>query len=516
VKCRFLLLGRTALAEEPAETRGLEGAALKRALLQLDPKTTPVALGQRAANIVGVREIQSTLAAIRDAKGVACYEAADLCDAAAVAAAVAKARSSWGSIDAVIHGAGVLADKLIQDKTDAQFERVFNTKVLGLQALLEATKSDSLRALLFFSSVAARFGNLGQADYAMGNEVLNKVAALEQQRRGPGCVVRALGWGPWDGGMVDDGLRARFAALGVSLIPLAAGARQLCDELKSAGSPEILLGGTLPAIPPRAFTRDLIVDSQRQPFLEGHRLKGAPVVPVALVAEWFARAALESAPGKVLTLRNLRVLRGIRLGGFDSGIPARFQLKADPIAAGLDFELYGPGGAKHFSASGSLHEEMPAAAIARSNGSLQPWDAPIYGHKGLFHGAQFQVIEGIEGVSDHRLQGTLHGTRWPGHWLLDPALLDGGLQLALLWTRHVLGGASLPTAIERLDVRLGLPVNGAVHCVVEGRQAKGERTVSDLIFTDQSGETILLVQGLEAHLLPRTERGASTWDADGV
>ena len=515
LQCRFLLLGRTVLAEEPAATRGLDGAALKRALLQLDPKTTPTALGQRAANIVAVREIDATLKAVRAAGGEARYEAADLTDAAAVAAAVAKARSAWGSIDAVIHGAGVLADKLIQDKTDAQFERVFNTKVLGLQALLEATKADNLRALLLFSSVAARFGNLGQADYAMGNEVLNKVAALEQQRRGAGCVVRALGWGPWDGGMVDDGLRARFAALGVSLIPLAAGARQLCDELKSAGPSEILLGGTMPALPARALTRDLIIDSRRHPFLTGHRLKGAPVVPVALAAEWFARAARESQSGPVLSLSSLRVLRGIRLAGFDSGVPARFQIKSKPVSGRLDFELHGPGGAKHFSASGVLRDEMPVVP-ERNADELQAWDGPIYGHKGLFHGAPFQVIESIEGVSKDRLRGTLHGTRWPGNWLIDPALLDGGLQLALLWTRHVLGGASLPTAIDRLDARLGGPVQGSMRCLVEGRKAKGERTVSDLIFTDESGATILLVQGLESHLLPQTQKGTGAWDADGV
>ncbi|HEX4383081.1 MAG TPA: SDR family NAD(P)-dependent oxidoreductase, partial [Myxococcales bacterium] len=453
--------------------------------------------------------------AIREAGGEARYEAVDLLDAAAVASAVSKARNDWGSIDAVIHGAGVLADKLIQDKTDAQFERVFATKVVGLQSLLEATKGDKLRALLFFSSVAARFGNLGQADYAMANEVLNKVAALEQQRRGGDCVVRALGWGPWDGGMVDDGLRSRFAALGVSLIPLEAGAKQVCDELKTGDAAEVLLGGVLPALPVKPLVRDLIVDSRRHSYLADHSLKGSPVVPVALVAEWFARAAREASPGAVLSLSSLRVLRGIRLPGFHAGASARFQVRTKPISGRLEFELYGPGDAKHFSANAVLLEKMPATDLKRNNGSLQSFNAPIYGHEGLFHGPHFQVIDSIEGVSDHRLNATLHGTRWPGNWLLDPALLDGGLQLALLWTRHVLGGASLPTFIERLDARLGEPAKGAVRCVVEGRQAKGERAVSDLIFTDETGATILLVQGLEAHLLPH-EGTSNAWDANGV
>ncbi|HEX4381742.1 MAG TPA: beta-ketoacyl synthase N-terminal-like domain-containing protein, partial [Myxococcales bacterium] len=107
LRCRFLLLGRTQLVEESAATRGTAGAALKRALLQ--PGLTPLQLNRLAANVEAVREIEATSKAIREAGGEARYEAVDLLDAAAVASAVSKARNDWGSIDAVIHGAGVLA-----------------------------------------------------------------------------------------------------------------------------------------------------------------------------------------------------------------------------------------------------------------------------------------------------------------------------------------------------------------------------------------------------------------------
>ena len=76
---------------------------------------------------------------------------------------------------------------------------------------------DELRALALFSSSTARFGRRGQVDYAVANEVLNKRARQEALRR-PGCRVVALGWGPWDGGMVTPGLRRLFQAEGVELI----------------------------------------------------------------------------------------------------------------------------------------------------------------------------------------------------------------------------------------------------------------------------------------------------------
>ena len=143
----------------------------------------------------------------------------------------------------------MLADKLIADKSDAAFASVFDTKVLGLRVLLDTTRDDELKVLCVFSSVAARTGNRGQVDYAMANEILNKVAVAERARRGPECVVKSFGWGPWDGGMVSPSLKTHFEAMGTTLIPLDAGSRMLVDELSSPQTDEVELvlgGGVLP------------------------------------------------------------------------------------------------------------------------------------------------------------------------------------------------------------------------------------------------------------------------------
>src|SRR5262249_42048937 len=131
----------------------------------------------------------------------------------------------------LIHGAGVLADAHIEDKTEAQFDAVYRTKVVGLRALLAAVGTDELKALALFSSSTARFGRTGQVDYAIANEVLNRLAWQEAGRR-RGCRVVSLGWGPWAGGMVTPALQGIFAREGIGLIPLAAGARLLVEELR--------------------------------------------------------------------------------------------------------------------------------------------------------------------------------------------------------------------------------------------------------------------------------------------
>ncbi len=246
----FVLLGRSALTDEPEHYAAADDdAALKQLLLAdskaADEKLTPARLSKQVGAVLANREIRATIAAIEAAGGRASYLAVDITDGAAVASALDSVRADVGPITGVIHGAGVLADKLIADKSVAQFTTVFETKVGGLRNLLDATAADQLAVLCLFSSVAARTGNVGQADYAMANDVLNKVAAQERARRGDACVVKSLGWGPWAGGMVTPALEAHFASMGVELISLDVGARMLVDELSSPQTDqvEIVLGG---------------------------------------------------------------------------------------------------------------------------------------------------------------------------------------------------------------------------------------------------------------------------------
>jgi acyl transferase domain-containing protein/NADP-dependent 3-hydroxy acid dehydrogenase YdfG len=257
-RLRIALLGRTRLDDPPDELRGADEAALVSELLARaaagGKSLTPAEARAAAAEVLAAREVRATLDRLRAAGSEVLYLTADCADPAATTAAVREVRRRWGSPRAVLFAAGVLADKLIAEKTDEQFDRVFGTKVTGLANVLAATEADPLKCLLLFSSVAARTGNRGQCDYAAANEVLNQVALAEASRR-PGCLVRAFCWGPWDGGMVTPSLRQHFESRGVPLLPTRAGARAFADEL--TGDPGdvvlVLVGGLEPA---QAATRE--------------------------------------------------------------------------------------------------------------------------------------------------------------------------------------------------------------------------------------------------------------------
>ncbi len=522
-RARFVLLGRTPLAPEPACCAGIaDEAGLKKALLAeargRGESPTPAELGARVHEVLANREIRRTLAAIAAARGEARYEAASVEDAGALDAVLARVRSEWGPVAGLVHAAGVLADRNISQKTDAQFERVFDTKVQGLRALLAATANDPLKLLCVFSSVSARCGNNGQADYAMANEVLAKVAWAESRRR-PDVVVKSFGWGPWEGGMVTPQLKERFAALGVPMIPLAVGARMFVDELRGAerAEVELVLGGEPKAeallfAGAEARVQELEVKVQRgsHGWLEGHSIKGTPVVPVVLAAEWLSRAARSFRPGLALAaLHDIKVLKGIRLGGFDNG-GDRFVIQARQTSGGpgtwLQLDVRGSAGTHHYSARAELRPELRAPESELPELPLGEWSGePIYRDL-LFHRGAFELIEEVDGISDHGAGGRVMGVEragWPNGtanpWQLDVAALDGGLQVAVLFAQRMLGKESLPTTIGELRSYRSAPSPGVVSVAAYRRKVGSLGVTTDIHFTDDEGRRLASLLGVETH-----------------
>ncbi|MFD8686505.1 SDR family NAD(P)-dependent oxidoreductase [Streptomyces sp. NPDC059651] len=512
---RIVLVGRTDPAPEPAELASAsDEPALTRLLAERSARdaadSSPARIAARAREILAAREVRATLAALESAGSAVRYVQVDARDADALAAALRAVRDTWGPVTGIVHGAGVLADKLIADKSDEQAELVMSTKVDGLRALLAATADDPLDTICLFSSVAAVFGNTGQSDYAMANEVLHQVASAEQARR-PGCLVRCIAWGPWQGGMVTPALAAHFGRSGVPLIPLEQGAAAFTAELDgTAGEARVVLAaGDDPAAlapvgcPPRA---QILVRSDTLPQLADHAPAEAPVLPVALVLNWFASAAAAwlPAPGP-LVLRDLRVYRTCALPEL-AGTGHRLTLSGSRGAPGspsaLEAELRGEDGPAHFRAvldtwSG---EPDPAAWVAPS-GPRPLGRADVYDGKVLFHGPRFHALHTVHGVCEQGAEAAVAGVRtldWPdAHWTVDPAAVDGALQLALLWGEAVLGAATLPMAVAECRVHRRGTSDGTVRCVVRGRKAHDTGARCDAALIDADGAVRLELIGIE-------------------
>jgi len=337
----------------------------------------------------------------------------------------------------------------------------------------------------------------------MANEVMNKAARLEAARR-PGTRVVALGWGPWDGGMVDDLLRLEFEKIGVGLIPRDTGAASLVEELRrgAADEVEVILGSgfaqAIPASEPvEMFLRSL--DLETNPILKDHVLAGVPVLPMALMVEWLGEAARQGCPGRrVVGLDGLRVLRPVRIG--DPAPTVRLLAGAprpdgQNLAVPVELRL---GEVLHARAEALLAEDWPEApGIEAPEVATTPF--PLQGEAAyrqfLFHGPGLQGLGRIQGWSQQGLEATASRAPRPGKWLLnppssrwvaDPLILDCALQAGLLWTGAAQDSPSLPLFGARYrQYRESFPAK--VRLVFQVKSSSRLRLAGDVLFLDKDG-----------------------------
>jgi NAD(P)-dependent dehydrogenase (short-subunit alcohol dehydrogenase family)/acyl carrier protein len=509
----LLLLGRSALPEsEPEWAEGIPDEGLSRAFanqeLRRGEKPSLKKLKAVVQGIVKAREVNKTLQAIQEAGASVEYVATDVRDGARVAATIQDTVARHGAVRGLVHGAGVLADKLVIDKTPEQFDQVFKTKVEGLQTLLAATGED-LKLLALFTSIAGRYGNRGQCDYAMANEALTRTG-LRLARQG--VRVKAFDWGPWDGGMVDSSLRKQFQASGIELIGLAEGAQFFCDELESGdASVEVVVGG--PEVPgvliPQNTEGEIVKNLEAsEPYLRDHRIAGSAVLPAAMALEWMAQAAQDAFPKMHFSgIRDFTVVNGVILKTTRESLLLRWTqeppAESQPGVRSFHCQLISMnqklGLPKiHYRGIVDLTDSEPEQrSYLGSNGlGAHPYPYPVdeaY-RRFLFHGPSLRGIADIVGYSDEGMVARLNSSAPEqlglpgGSWTTDPVAIDGALQMMLLWVREKYGNTALPASVA--DYRQYREFRGPVTChlVMDGAEAKRGRFHAT--FVDDEGRVV--------------------------
>ncbi|RLK58680.1 type I polyketide synthase [Actinokineospora cianjurensis] len=240
--CHLELAGRTPWPPEsapPPEFANLDETGL-RAALAADGRSL-ADVDRTARLLLAQREISSTVAQVRAAGGRVEYRQVDVRDGAAVRSLVKDVHTRHGRLDGVVHAAGVLDDRLMLEKDDASFQRVFATKVDGARALLDGLAGAGIRpaVTVLFGSVAGVFGNRGQVDYAAANDALETLGTAFATDTG--CRVLTVHWGPWapvgeHGGMVSGELARDLDRRGIGLIDPDAATDCLLRELADGGS----------------------------------------------------------------------------------------------------------------------------------------------------------------------------------------------------------------------------------------------------------------------------------------
>ena len=155
---------------------------------------------------------------------------------------------------------------------------------------------------------------------------------------------------------------------------------------------------------------------------------------------WRIAAALN--PGRrIVGTRDLSVLKGIQLDSFN-GVGDWLSVDADMDEGGdlLTMAVETPGGTAHYKLCVELNEnrEENSRAYAPADLELGAWKwIPKQIYKDyLFHGEALQVVKQLLGVSDTGCRGVLQMPDDADDKTHRVAMLDGGLQLALLWERQ--------------------------------------------------------------------------------
>jgi acyl transferase domain-containing protein/NAD(P)H-dependent flavin oxidoreductase YrpB (nitropropane dioxygenase family)/NAD(P)-dependent dehydrogenase (short-subunit alcohol dehydrogenase family) len=547
---KLILVGRSPLprTEESPRTCDLTRprdlrAALIDGMRHHQEAILPSRVEDAYARLLREREIRGNLEAIRRAGGKVFYEEMDVRDDVAFGDLIDRIYAVHGRLDGVIHGAGTIDDKLIETKSSESFDRVFDTKVSGAVTLARKLRLDSVRFLVFFSSVAGRFGNRGQSDYVAANEVLNKMA-VELDRRCRARVV-AIDWGPWTGtGMVSAEVGRQFEERSIPLIDARDGPRAMDRELRlgQKGESEVILGagpwGSNAPHSPVPTLRPLPLFQPARPqldpagaieaihrldpavdfYLRDHRLDGIPVLPAAFALELMAEAARERWPDRnVIRVMSFRVLSGVVLrdGPLDVRVVARPRGRTSPDRPELvvDSEIRAPKGRGpiYYRAELWLAAEFPDPPPTPRASPLNPQgpapDVDELYRRVLFHGPRFRSVREIEGLSPAGIRAVLAPSSPQdcvvcpptAQWVIDPIVFDAGPQLAIVWARAHWDMTALPSGFRSYR-SYGELAGSTILCHFHVQHATEVQIVrADVTFSNPQGRLLGMVEGLECH-----------------
>lgn len=518
---RFVIWGRSEAPglEDPDFHDIKDAASVKRLLLQKNPALKhPRDLESAYKNLLAQRELRSTFEQLKKFGAQVAYERVDVSRDAELREAFQNLKARGETIAGVIHGAGVIRDHLLIDQSDEELNAVLETK-LRILPQLESLAQSGTRWMIFFSSSTARLGRKGQGAYALANEALNRMAAYLPQL---GCRSLSLNWGPWDGGMVHDGLKQLFASEGLGTIPLRAGAElqtYLLEESALGSGEWLILGqGGREVLGSNIVHREQILKKwtvriDETPILLDHVIKQRAVVPAALLLEWMSGAIIQQRPDFTIQgVRGFHVWKGVLLDA-DQSVNLEAVLTSenvlDPdsvelecILRGWDQRPYAHAFIRLGLEAPALHEARPAPQESADAAleSLNPYEDM------LFHGENLHLIKKVLSSDSQRLRADLRVDAQPRQWSADLAsspwlthapLIDAVFQGMIVWSSLERNTRCLPSRIGKLEVFAPWK-DGSYQLEIVIREASAHKLLADARIWSDYGQLTLVAEGLEA------------------
>ena len=494
-------------------------------------------------------ELATNLLRIKEAGVKFRYFVADVTNAAAVQKAVGAAELEMGPITAVLHGAGSNVPQLVASLTESAFRETLAPKVHGLRHVLAAVNAAHLRVLVTFSSIIARSGLPGEADYAVANEWLTGLTERFQKEH-PRCQCLAVEWSVWSG--VGMGQRlGRIESLiqqGITPIPPDAGVeileRLLRQPLPSAAvvvtgrfGEHSTLRMEMPEMPFLRFIEktkvhypgvelvvEAVLSSDSDPYLDDHVYQGERLFAAVMGMEAMAQAAMALTGScqpptfedvqfhrPVVVPRNKRLT--IRLAALvrEPGV-VEVALRSEETGFQIDhFRTI-----CRFPASPAIRshreagrESWPGFSSGDACLSLDPGQ-DLYGDL-LFHSGRFRRLKAYQHLRAKECLAEISsgaGAGWFGRYL-PPALVlgdagtrDTAIQAIQACIPHA---RLLPTGVDQVLTGI-LPASGAFFVHARERSREGDQFTYDLELMAADGSVIEQWRGLRLRIVEWLKR----------
>jgi len=535
---RLLLTGRTPQPEDRPSWLDATPETIDGTLraMELDlVRRQGIGLGdaRRASNKARSQwEVFRNLERLRAAGVDARYEACDVSDRAAFGKLIRRVQGRE-KVRGVVHGAGVQRSRLIGELDPEAIALTLDTKLEPLLTLLDLLDWSQLKLLSAFGSIAGIFGNPGQTDYALANDLLGWLVQSLGLRH-PGLHAQTVHWTAWTGtGMVTAEEEKRFAEAGLTPLDVEQGVRLFLDGLLGTDVAQLAAFNTSasfaaarPQAPfplsPRPRARLVEQRSGRPPtarfsrardlWLDQHVVRGEPVVPGTFVSEMFAEVAAPEglAPAR-LRFRRPMIVK-------DRSLAVELLRVEDQLLALPRERRDLPARALHNLAFATC-ELVPARAEAPDelvfsprellslHGAAQQDQARFYTlldehfSHALASGPVFRGIRSTRQVGDRFLalvtltHEAVAAVALPGDYRLNPVLADMAVQVAAaqaMLGHHVM---AIPWEIEAVRI-FGASREREAVVVCRARELGRERSVADLVVREPDGRPIFALDGL--------------------
>lgn len=494
-KPKVALLGIEDISECSVEDLKLTETELKdrkqkmiEKLRETEEKVTPVMIDKKWNQFIFNLEVLENIQTLEQKGIIATYHRTDVTNKEAVADSIKKIEEEFRSkVTHIVHGAGLEESKQFKKKKFDFSRFIVSVKVEGIWNILDAVDMKKLKRVICFTSIAGRFGNMGQIDYSFANGYLSRLCWMLSQQ---GIPSLAYDWSAWgDIGMATRGsIMQILESQGIYPIPMTEGIKTFVNLFSNYFSSEVVVSrglGPFDKLTPHqakitdvkfpmidkvefnkpVFRGDYSITTENDLYMLDHQIENTPIFPGVMGLEIFAEIYSLVSRKKTSTLEDIEFKSAIKQL---HNKPKEVYVEYNPITQNLSLKSdFVPKIAEkrimtteHFS--GRIGNTLKKKRSKKRNLSLNESTIELMTKEEIysifFHGNSFQVLEKLIELSGEKaftkvcIPEEKLFSNLKSMVQIQPRAIEAAFQTAGLYDLIVNQKTSLPSKIKEVAI----------------------------------------------------------------